>query len=34
MYAYAVMGYSYSCWSYCVFDDQTEAVEYADLHEC
>ena len=30
MYAYAVMGYSYSCWSYCVFDDQTEAVEYAD----
>ena len=30
MYAYAVMGYSYSCLSYRVFDDQTEAVEYAD----
>ena len=30
MYAYAVMSYSYGCWLYRVFDDQTEAVEYAD----
>lgn len=30
MYAYAVMSYSYGCWFYRVFDDQTEAVEYAD----
>ena len=30
MEAYAVMSYSYGCCFYRVFDDQTEAVEYAD----
>ena len=30
MEAYAVMSYSYGCWSYDVFDERTEAIEYAD----